>query len=607
MTVVRWRFVGKESVWKQANVVLGAALALLLTACQSPAVRLSPEQQQVARELATIDPLADPAPKSTPIIDVHTHTFNARYLPLQGILLGKRDAVFPVTTLISDRCAKLIAKGLIESTALAPVPGQKAVPSNPDPKALREEHPGLICGILISIIEQGVQKGIWRADLPLTNRLQRLDEMTEQMTMMQRFAVRTAVRMMGMNDHIKAGTPTEGTISGTKAAARFLWTLTLSDAEIPTLFREMHASAGTQAGTIPVPMAGPITMVSHMMDLGPVYDQPPNGETLLDFPTIQVRRMEYFKAQPDSGLLYFVAYNPYRDYWPHNDPAGALEVVREAIERHGAAGVKVYPPSGYRAAGNQIRSRPCTPLTPYPGREWDARYKYLPGQKNQTLDAELTTLLEWCVSNDVPVLTHCGYGEFEARKGYGEYHSDPRFWKQFLESHSSPGQPCKLRLCLGHAGGEDYWFGTGSHSAWGECVFGLCTNYPNVYCEISTSDAMVDPARQAYFVYMVGKKYSESAKAKAAARTGETKPPYLFSRKLMYGTDWPLPDKGEPGAVLRATEQAFLFRNTTGVPDLRDLRSFYADYFSGNARRFLRMDSRSEDGATINTISGTRP
>lgn len=34
--------------------------------------------------------------ESMPIVDIHTHTFNARYLPLEGIALGKRDIATPL-------------------------------------------------------------------------------------------------------------------------------------------------------------------------------------------------------------------------------------------------------------------------------------------------------------------------------------------------------------------------------------------------------------------------------------------------------------------------------------------------------------------------------
>ena len=89
------------------------------------------------------------------------------------------------------------------------------------------------------------------------------------------------------------------------------------------------------------------------------------------------------------------------------------------------------------------------------------------------------------MTNDIPVFAHSGHDEFEARKGYGVHHSDPKFWGRFLEAHSCPGKPCPLRLCLGHAGGDDYWFGNGEHEDWGLRAYELCTRYPDVYCEVS--------------------------------------------------------------------------------------------------------------------------
>jgi predicted TIM-barrel fold metal-dependent hydrolase len=187
-------------------------------------------------------------------------------------------------------------------------------------------------------------------------------------------------------------------------------------------------------------------------------------------------------------------------------------------------------------------------------------------------------LLEWCITKDIPVLVHSGYGEFEARRGYGEYHSDPEFWQRFLESHSTPAEPCKLRLCLGHAGGEDYWFGRKEHADWGRRVYELCARYPNVYCEVTTSDTMIEATTQAFFVDRIATLFAESAGTQRNSPHGEIR--YPFAKKMMYGTDWPLPDQGEPNAVLIATEKALLH------PSLRD---HYADYFSLNARRYLKL------------------
>jgi predicted TIM-barrel fold metal-dependent hydrolase len=287
--------------------------------------------------------------------------------------------------------------------------------------------------------------------------------------------------------------------------------------------------------------------------------------------------MQKFENGPDSSMIYFVAYNPYRDHWNGGQPGDALNIVRSGIESKGAWGVKVYPPSGYRPAGNAIKPRPRTFLTSAPGREWDARYAGLGSNPNTELDHRLDELLTWCIANDVPVLVHCGTGEFEARKGYGLYHSDPKYWRQFLDAHSRPGAPCKLRLCLGHAGGADFWFGGTEHPEWGQEVYDMCRTFPNVYCEITTHTELAatnDPTRRAYFVDRVAKCFDEPTSARY---------PYPFSKKLMYGTDWYLPDAEDRLDILLGTETAFLHPK---------LRSHYHDYFLGNALRFLNVKSR---------------
>jgi predicted TIM-barrel fold metal-dependent hydrolase len=560
---------GFKNCRRELASVCAIGLLFVLSGCGTTKICLTPEQRCVLRELEQIDPRQDPIPAETPIVDIHTHTFNARYLPLQGILLGKRDAAFPITTLVTDKCATNIARQLINCTELDSPPAQcPARPKRSTEDVRATGNPGLICKIFLDIIDDAVKGGAWAPGKGHLEQLHAVDTVARNMSLRKKLAIRATTSMMGMQTHTKGGKETAETVDGIQAAMRFLWMLTQNDREIPEIYRAMQAK---------VPVKGQITMISHMMDLGPVYDQAADGCALLDFPSEQVRRMEQYSKAANSGLYYFVAYNPYRDFLAGAPANAALEVVKEAWVHHGAKGIKVYPPSGYRAAGNDIEPRPCA-ISPVPGREWDARYAAM-GQnqaaRNATLDRELNTLLEWCISNDVPVLAHSGYGEFEARKGYGEYHSNPEFWERFLVSHSKPGEPCKLRLCLGHAGGEDFWVGTGTHAEWGKRVFRLCTTYPNVYCEITTSDKMVEPTTRAYMAYSLIQLFEQTRAA-----------PYPFAKKLLYGTDWPLPDQGKPEAVLLGTQRIFLHPK---------LRQFYADYFFGNANRFLNFDATSHD------------
>jgi len=97
------------SSYVSAASMLGAVG--LLAACHSDRIRLTPAQQQIQQQLQGLDPHQHPLPRATPLIDVHTHTFNARYLPLRGILLGKRD-VSLATLLLSDACAATLAEAL---------------------------------------------------------------------------------------------------------------------------------------------------------------------------------------------------------------------------------------------------------------------------------------------------------------------------------------------------------------------------------------------------------------------------------------------------------------------------------------------------------------
>ncbi|MEO6787357.1 MAG: hypothetical protein ABI318_14590, partial [Chthoniobacteraceae bacterium] len=76
-------------------------------------------------------------------------------------------------------------------------------------------------------------------------------------------------------------------------------------------------------------------------------------------------------------------------------------------------------------------------------------------------------------------------------------------------------------------------------------AYELCIRYPNVYCEVTTSDSMIDEAKQAFFASPVATLFAESA-----GHPDHSDAPYPFAKKLMYGTDWYLPDKGKPHAVL---------------------------------------------------------
>jgi predicted TIM-barrel fold metal-dependent hydrolase len=558
-----------RSLRRKVSLALVALLAFpVIPACShQTCMAPGPLHAQIKEDLRSLAQQPEPSIVSTtPVVDIHVHTFNARYLPLRGVLLGKRDAGAPFTWLISDHCAKVIAADLASRTELASYRRSDGERREMGASGPTTGQVSVACGIFSKLIDKGIQKGVWDGAKSIDQQMQALDRMADELSMSERLAVRATADMMGMDEHLEKQTPgihEEGEELDTiKTFLRYLWTLTQSDGRIIDLYRHFHRNT-TRAGEIRV--------VSHMMDLAPVYDQAPDGSQLIDYVSEQIPRTRAFTQQRTTGATYFVAYNPYRNHWQGGKQGDAFEIVKNAVRRQGAAGIKVYPPSGYRAAGNAPRKRPWTLATKFPGTQWDARYGPYDGDNaGPALDAEIATLLNWCNANKVPVFTHCGHGEFEARKGYGVYHADPTYWKQYLETHpEKDGSPCRLKLCLGHAGGGDYWYGCGEHADWGKTVYELCTTYPNVYCEITTGNEVLNDDRRAYFVEKVSGLIAESKSRKGC---------YDFGKKILHGTDWPQPDAGNPAHVLRRSQLAFRHPS---------LRPYYADYFHRNAVRYL--------------------
>ncbi|MEO1007982.1 MAG: amidohydrolase family protein [Planctomycetota bacterium] len=515
--------------------------------------------------------------RSTPVIDVHAHTYNASMVPLMGIALGKRDALW-FLQLVDDRNARCFAT---------------------------------YCSSLVYWFEQ--TRDAERADRWALAQTSEQEGWSVQT--LEANPVLRAVRCIFLE---KFGTPSSSAElckRHEKAAAALRDILQpLMTIEVERGFSEFVEVLLTPRSTVPQAyldaLAGHPTLherhrlgllVSHTGDLAPVHNQRPS-RLLLDYPTEQI---EVARAQQEAmggSMVYFVGYNPFRDHWPHEEPGDALEIVREAISDHGAMGVKFYPPSGYRPIGNDAPSPPIALFTPFPRRQWDARYTQpasdadggtiLQPVTNEQLDARVAALLEYCEDNDIPVFAHCNTGEFEARKGYGVHHSDPDFWKAYLEQRTKVlGRRSELRLCLGHAGGSSFWFGDSDGKAaeqrrWGRLVYELCTTYPNVYCEIGVHGQIGHEDDREHFIEKLAELYEDSHGRPGSSPDGE-KRPFPFHTKIMYGTDWFMPSGLTLVNYFDAYEEALL--------DDRVRNTYYRNFFLNNALRFLNATERRHD------------
>lgn len=531
-----------------ATTLALASCLVLVTGCHTAASR---QRAALIAELKAINP-ADPQKfplAATPVIDVHTHNFNARDLPVRNIALGRRDVYPPWTWLVTDGAAELLASTLVDAT-----PPEKIATSN-----------NIAVPSLGSLTNRAPYKAVQKAleepqPAPPSNEIPApsTDKTNVSLSLKERVTLKAIGKAVGHQ-------PPKSTARAKKILAwihPFLDDLTSSYAE---LIRQFELENGTNVQF----------RISHMMDMGPTYGQKEDVAGLRDFENEEIPAIENLQHLASSHLTYFVAYNPFRDNLGTNE---ALRIVQQAITNHHAYGVKVYPAAGYRPFSNRIPRRPRKFLffsSGQPGKQWDARYmKNGVRISNEELDDRLLGLLRWCASNQIPVFAHCATGEMQAQKDYGEQMAGAHWWRELLETKGGQFPELKnLRLALGHAGGPDYWFGNPVKNSWGNDVYHLCTHYPNIYCEVGDLDDVFDDRKQAAFA----KKMKELCNP--AAPPGD----YDFHDKIMYGSDWYMPITGDRHDFLRRFQQIFL---------LDELKPYYKKFFLANALAYLDAAKR---------------
>ena len=228
----------------------------------------------------------------------------------------------------------------------------------------------------------------------------------------------------------------------------------------------------------------------------------------------QLENMQKLNAKHDN-LIGFVAFNPARP--------DSLELVKKAISEKGFKGVKFYPPLGYKPFGDENYTN------------------------------EINALMQYCSDNKIPLFTHCNNQGFEAWPGkkHSGYCSHPKYWEMLLEQYP------ELILCLGHAGGCEGWFSDNKeidhtnpndivavdiidssevqeenwNNSYAAMVYKLCVTKPNVYCDASYLDEMIN-ANDTF-----NTEAHDNFKKRLLNLFG-TNTPYNFSKKIMYGSDW---------------------------------------------------------------------
>ena len=179
------------------------------------------------------------------------------------------------------------------------------------------------------------------------------------------------------------------------------------------------------------------------------------------------------------------------------DDAGAIELVRHAVEQCGFVGVKLYPPVGFLPMGNA---------------EWRG------DDTGKALDRALRAFYAYCQAEEVPITVHASPANGYAL-GYGGL-ARPDGWGAVLAAFP------RLRLNFGHFGhaeGTDTVAGVEACQAWIRQAALLIQDYPNVYADMSNSPLVYDASYARKLLTWI-------------ERLRQRYP--RLGQRLMYGSDW---------------------------------------------------------------------
>jgi predicted TIM-barrel fold metal-dependent hydrolase len=439
------------------------------------------------------------------MIDIHAHAFNAKYLPLEGIARARRLPKYPAWLLAriiwavtdDDASRKRFAARWQE------IGGEPAavvaLSVDPDVLAPYEEH----LDRALAQLNRQVPGRVGPPNDPFLVMLVARDprRLPEKF---YKFLMKCAAKMRD-------------------GKALIDWVVLLCRVETDIVDELIETFPAVDV------------FVHHMMDLGPHYDP---EDVPIAFDDLQLNRVRELSRKYPGKLRPFIAYSPHRD--------NSLDLIKK-WRAHGFAGVKFYPPSGYRPLGNKLDDIP------------EKRRVIPPGE----IDRRNRALFAFCASEGVPIFAHCQPGEFQAWPDAGLL-SHPAGWVPVIEQFKN------LRLCLGHAGGEQWAAreaGTPEAEGFVRAAIELTRTSESVYCEFGCLDSLLDdPAAPVNFQKRLVKAVSASPK---------------FGERIMYGSDWHMLAKSH-----NAHEYPDKFRKVFEHPALAQ---FTDGFFEGNARRFLNL------------------
>lgn len=304
---------------------------------------------------------------------------------------------------------------------------------------------------------------------------------------------------------------------------------------------------------------GIFLMVSNLVDYDWWLAKGDSTATPLDE---QARVMAEVCVATGGRVHAFVPFCPYREVAHRRNPTStfsSLAFVQDALKEHGAMGVKLYPPMGFAALGNER-------LSVWAGKNWLDSIAHSP-QFGRELDEALRDFFRWCVRDNVPIMAHTRISngaahDLEALAGFAH-------WQAALAEFPA------LNISFGHFGGDQ----SGQVSPNTEGFLGLLKASAGAPGGRAFADA-------GYFSELI----DSPQELKAQLRTlfeRDALGDKVLPRRLMFGTDWKmLLVEAHSNTYFNAFEQLLKeFSQTLG----QGFASLPDDVFARNAADFLML------------------
>lgn len=532
----------------------------------------------------------DPQPAPAATIDIHTHVFNGRDVPAVGFLmqavirkphediqlpggalslllllkrillagtptaaqeLGREDEAAlrsAAAPAIHDEAA--VAEGL---TALA----ANDLGSDPTLDRWMEVNGGAALRVDPAGRNQALLQVI-RADLGVTAPSVRADAALRSDPGAQGQAL--AAEVFRRADASTSGLSPAGYVHQTRLAATLRWVAMLTRTRA-AIVDQLISLYGSENG---VRIYSP-----SIVDLGRWFDTGEDGEVSPIADQIAVMSA-IAQRRKDVLIVPFAPFCPLRaaEELRRNPDADILRNVRDAVERKGFGGVKLYPPMGFRPLDNRGQVT------------WAADRNF---GDAQAFDAPLRALYDWCAANEVPIKAHAN-NSLAAGRNTGEF-ANPTGWRKVLDRPVWQG----LHLNLAHFGGfEETRPESGlTGPDWEDALIAMVPRYPNLYFDVS------------YWTEATTGSAAERDRVMGRMAALLSAHPQMAER-VMYGSDWSMIGR-EPGHQAYLDGAIKAFRNLDLSPAQMQA------VMGGNAARYLGLDRNGKQRQRLDRFHGDNP